>query len=407
MIEFAGVKFRNPFVVASSPLTVKPFLLKRAYDYGAAAASTKLTFIKQPFYRSLRMYHDPRAGSIVCVDRRLDLEEGVRLIDEGKRLAPNLVLLANITHEGPDLESWGRLAKAMEDAGADLIEPNFICPNTYLTAKKLGQAAGRGGALTGQNPNLSREVVKVIKGAVRIPVVPKLTPNVTDIAEVAQACVEGGADGVCLAGAQSSLPPPDIYDLDHVYDLAVGASFGSLGGPSCRLQGFAMVAQTAKRVGVPIVGGGGIMNWRHAIEYMLWGAKLVTACTSLMWYGFELIPKILRGMENYLRGIGVNSYSELAGRALYNIRPAADLSMIAETPVLDVNECTGCELCLRPGHCYAIHMENGLPRINVEDCLGCGVCVALCPRKALSFPVYANRRGARQESGNTCKAVPQ
>jgi dihydropyrimidine dehydrogenase (NAD+) subunit PreA len=154
-----------------------------------------------------------------------------------------------------------------------------------------------------------------------------------------------------------------------------------------------MVAQTAKRVSVPIVGGGGIMNWEHAVEYMLWGARLVTACTSLMWYGFELIPKILEGMEKYMQQMGLTSYDQLVGKALYNIRPAADLEMIADVPVVDPDRCNGCELCLRPGHCYAIHMEANLPVIDRDKCLGCGVCVSICPRKALYFPVYGKQRG--------------
>ena len=391
MIKFAGVDFRNPFVVASSPLTVKPFLLEQAYHCGAAAASTKLTFIKQPFYQSLRMYHDRKEGSIVCVDRRLDLEEGVRLIEETKKLVPDLILFSNITHPGKDLEKWGVLAKAMEDAGADIIEPNFICPNLTLTARQLGQSVAYGGALTGQDADLAREVVRILKDAVDIPVVPKLTPNVTDITAIAMACQEGGADGLCLAGAQLSLPPVDLYDLNHVYELAEGASFGSLGGPSCRLQGYAMVAQTAKRVTIPIVGGGGIMNWEHAVQYMLWGAQLVTACTSLMWYGFELIPKILERMEEYMTEMGLTSYDDLVGKALHNIRSAADLHMIADVPVIDPEKCNGCGLCLRPGHCYAIEMKDDLPVIDGDRCLGCGVCEAICPRKAISFSVYAGR----------------
>ncbi len=396
MIEFAGIRFRNPFVVASSPLTVKPFLLQQAYDSGAAAASTKLTLIKQSFYKRLRMYHDPKVGSIVCVDRRLDLEEGARLIAESKKLAPALILFANITHEGEDLESWGRLAKAMEEAGADLVELNFICPNLTLTAHQLGQSTGLGGALTGQSPELARQVVQIVKGAVRIPVVPKLTPNVTDVTAVAAACVEGGADGLCLAGAQLSLPPVDLYDLDHVYDLAGGASYGSLGGPACQLPGYAMVAQVAKRVAIPLVGGGGIMNWQHAVQYMLWGARLVTACTSLMWNGFEVVPKILEGMEKYMQEMGFTSYDQLVGKALHNVRPAADLEMLADVPRVDPERCNGCGLCLRPGHCYAIEMRENLPAIDAGKCLGCGVCVAVCPRQALSFALYGDRQPRRR-----------
>jgi len=121
----------------------------------------------------------------------------------------------------------------------------------------------------------------------------------------------------------------------------------------------------------------------------------VTACTSLMWYGFELIPKILDGLEKYMGEMGFTSYEDLVGRALYNIRPAADLGMIQDTPVVDPERCNGCGLCLRPAHCYAIEMKDDLPVIDSGKCLGCGICVAICPRKALSFPVYAGQGGRR------------
>jgi dihydroorotate dehydrogenase/ferredoxin-like protein FixX len=386
VIDFAGVKFRNPFVVASSPLTVKPFLLQKAYDCGAAAASTKLTLVKQRFYKKLRMYHDPKVGSIICADRRLDMDEGARLIEETKKLVPDLVLFANITHEGVDLESWGLLAKAMENAGADLIEANFICPNLALTAQQLGQKVDSGGALTGQSAVMAREVVRVLKSSVRIPVVPKLTPNVTDMTAVALACEEG---------AQLSLPPVDLYNLDRVYDLTIGASFGSLGGPACQLPGYFMTAQLAKRVKIPIISGGGIMNWQHAAQYMLWGAQMFQVCTSLMWYGYELVPSMLSGLDKYIKQMGWSGYGDIVGKALHNVRPAVELELIDDVPVVDAEKCHGCMQCLRPGHCYAIEMRDGLPHIDREKCLGCGACVALCPSKALSFPCYQGVRNQR------------
>lgn len=391
MIEFAGIQFRNPFVVASSPLTAKPHLLKRAWDNGAAAASTKLTLIKQPFYKKCRMYHDPKVGSIVCVDRRMDLEEGYRLIQEGKEVAPELVLFSNITHEGADIDSWGYLAAKMEEAGADIIEPNFICPNLSLTAKKLGRFEGSGGAITGQDPELAYQVVKVLKSAVKIPVVPKLTPNVTDIGAIAKACEEGGADGLCLAGAQLSLPPVDLYNLDHVYEVSEGASYGSLGGQSCLLQGYAMVAQVAKRVNIPIVGGGGIFTWQDCAQFMLWGSSLVTACTSLMWYGFDQVPPMVAGLEKYMKEMGFASYQDMVGRALHNIRAAKDLEMIPQVPVVDTETCTGCRNCDKPGHCDAITFPEGFPVVDPEKCIGCAACVMVCPTRSLQFPIYSAR----------------
>ena len=250
MIEFAGVDFKNPFVVASSPLTSNLEVLKAADEAGAAAASTKLTFIKQPFYGKLRMYNDPKVGSIVCHDRRLDMDEAQRLIEEAKKQT-SLVLFSNITHDAQDLDGWVTLAKAMESAGADLIEANLICPNITLTAKQLAASSGgekgeEGGAIAGQDPVAAGSIARALKESVGIPVMCKLTPNVTDITTVAAACEEGGADAVCLAGAQLSLPPVDIYHPAQDYPLLAGASMGSLGRPAARLMGYAAVAQTAK-----------------------------------------------------------------------------------------------------------------------------------------------------------------
>jgi dihydropyrimidine dehydrogenase (NAD+) subunit PreA len=391
VIEFAGIKFRNPFVVASSPLTVKPELLKKAEDYGAAAASTKLTFIKQPFAGSLRMHHNLKEGSIVCHDRRLDLHEGVALIEEARRITRDLVIFANMTHAEGDLEGWARLGKAMENAGAHILEPNLICPNLGLTAQALGEEAPAGGAIPGQDPEMAFDIVKALKETVSIPVVPKLTPNVTDVTVIARACEDAGADGICLAGAQLSLPPVDIYDPNSAYPLLRGASMGSLGGPACRLMGFAQVASVARRVSVPVVGGGGLEAWEHAVQYMMWGATLVTACTALMWYGFEVIPKVLEGMEKFMAEQGyTGGYGDLIGRAAPLLRAAEDLQVVPGVAVVDGEACIGCGRCLKPGHCDAVRMIDEQAVIAPEQCLGCGVCAVLCPTGAITMQPVEN-----------------
>ena len=199
--------------------------------------------------------------------------------------------------EGVSKEDAEEAKKALEEAGAHILEPNLICPNLGLTAKALGEAVPAGGAIPGQSPKMALDIVKALKETVEIPIVPKLTPNVTDVTVIARACEEAGADGICLAGGQLSLPPVDIYHPDAAYPLLRGASMGSLGGPACRLLGYAQVAAVARRVEVPIVGGGGLETWEHAVQFMMWGATLVTACTALMWYGFEVIPTRFGGRD--------------------------------------------------------------------------------------------------------------
>ena len=385
MPEFAGVKFKNPLVVASSPLTVKPELLKKAEEFGAAAVSTKLTFVKQPFYGKLRMHHSLKEGSIVCHDRRLDMHEGIALIEEGRRITKDLIIFANMTHSGADLEGWARLGKALEEAGAHILEPNLICPNLGLTAQALGEKAPSGGAIPGQSPEMTFDIVKTLKEVVRIPVVPKLTPNVTDITVIARACQDAGADGICLAGGQLSLPPVDIYHPDSAYPLLHGASMGSLGGPACRLMGFAQVASVAQRVDVPVVGGGGIETWEHAVQYMMWGATLVTACTSLMWYGFGVISRILGGMKEFMADRGYNAYQDLVGLALPLLRAAENLQVVPGVAVVDKDTCTGCGRCVRPAHCDAVTMVNGKADIDPQECLGCSFCAVLCPVRAIAM----------------------
>jgi dihydroorotate dehydrogenase subfamily 1 len=390
VIEYAGIRLKNPLVIASSPLTSRIEVLKAADDAGAAAVSTKLTFIKQPWYGKLRMYNDPKVGSIVCHDRRLDMDEAVRLIEEAKKKT-SLVIFTNITHDADDPAGWTTLAKAMENAGADAIEANLICPNIELTAQQLGaeslgKQGERGGAITGQIPEAAQEVAQTLKDAVGIPVVCKLTPNVTDITAIARACEAGGADGVCLAGAQLSLPPVDIYHPDRVYPLLDGASMGSLGGPAARLMGYAAVAQTARRVSIPIIGGGGLQNWQHGIQFMMWGATLITVCTEIMWRGWEVATKIVDGMERFLADQGYGSYDEVIGRAVANLRPAYELNAIQGAPVVDNDRCIGCGKCLKPGHCFAISLVDEKAVVDEEKCYGCGICVAVCPVNALSLP---------------------
>ena len=137
---------------------------------------------------------------------------------------------------------------------------------------------------------------------------------------------------------------------------------------------------------MPIIGGGGIENWRQAIEYMMWGATLVTACASIMWRGWDVVTDIVQGMKKFMREQNYSSYKEIIGRALPNIRPNVELEPLPGAPRVDPERCNGCGLCLKPGHCQAIRLEDSIAVVSDVDCYGCGICVAICPRKALYFP---------------------
>lgn len=391
MLEFAGVKFKNPLVIASSPLTNKIKWLIEADKRDVAAVSTKLTFIQQPFYGKLRMHTSPKLSSLICYDRRLDLHEGLRLVEEAKKKT-NLVIFANITHDNEDMDGWALLAREHEKAGADIIEANLICPNVGLSTKCIkGQEAisegEHGGAITGQSTEKVANVIRALKQAVNIPVIAKLTPNVSDIGVIAKACEEAGADGICLAGGQSSLPPVDIYNGGQPgYHLLNGVSHGSLGGPACRNMGFSHVAQVVKKTAIPVIGGGGLETAEECIMMMMWGATLVTMCTSVMWYGWDLAGKAVNGMEAYLEKTHV-SYNDIIGKSVPYLRSSSELEALRGWAVVDQEECIGCGKCAKPGHCDAVTIVDKKSVIDGEKCLGCGICVGFCPTKAISMPL--------------------
>jgi dihydropyrimidine dehydrogenase (NAD+) subunit PreA len=390
MINFCGVELKNPMVIASSPLTSRVKWLIEAEKRGAAAASTKLTFIKQPFYGKLRMHTYLNNGSIICYDRRKDMEESLRLIDETKKKS-EIKLFANITHDGEDMDGWALLAKKHEEVGADFIEANMICPNVGLSTRNIRglesiKSTEHGGAITGQNPEKIAKIVKVLKESVKIPVVVKLTPNVADIGVTAKAAESAGADAVCVAGAQSTLPLVDIYNNGKPgYHLLKGVSHGSLGGPATKLMGFSMVANIAKKTDFPIIGGGGLETYEDCIMMMMWGAKLVTVCTSVMWYGWDIVEKAVKGMETYMEKMGYASYDQIVGMSLNNLRSSSDLEALEGWPEVDKEKCIGCGKCEKPGHCDAIEIINKKSVITADKCLGCGICVSLCPTKAISM----------------------
>lgn len=390
MIKFCGIEFKNPFVVASSPLTSKIEWLVEADRKGAAAVSTKLAFIRQPFYGKLRMHTYPNNGSIICYDRRLDLDESLRLVDEGKKRT-GLKLFANITNDSGDLDGWALLAQKHEEAGADMIEANMICPNIGLSTKSIkGEEAisktEQGGAITGQNPEKIREIVKTLKKTVKIPVVVKLTPNVSDIGITARAAQDAGADAVCVAGGQSSLPMVDIYNNGKPrFHLLNGVSHGSLGGPAAKLMCYSLIANIAKKTSLPIVGGGGLESFEDCITAMMWGSSMVTACTSIMWYGWDVVENITRGMEDYMLKMGYKDYGDIIGKSLVHLRSSSELEALKGWPVVDRDKCTGCGRCEKPGHCSAVKIIDKKSVIAQEKCLGCGICLALCPVKAMTM----------------------
>lgn len=389
MIEYAGIEFKNPFVVASGPASATIDQIKQAEDCGAASVSTKLAFSKVPFVGKLRTYSVPGEVMVMPIDRRLNADEGLELVRKAREQTL-LVIFANISDPGTDIDKWCELARQFEQAGTHIIETNFCCPNIGLASYQLGRGVRPefmvGGSI-GQVPELARDITIELKKAVSIPVVNKITPTSLNMAQVAAACQEGGADGIALFGGTSlAAPPVDIYNGGKpVYPLIKNNSFGFISGPWIRLSTYKSVAQVAQNVNIPICASGGISNWRDNVEMIMWGATLTSACTVLMWEGFEVIKEIVEGTERFMEEQGYSSYDEMRGLAMKYLATPDEIGLIEGAAVVDSDKCIGCGKCLKPAHCNAVELVDDIAKIDPEKCVACSVCAVLCPAQAIKM----------------------
>lgn len=386
-VNFAGIKLKNPLVIASSELTNTPEKIKLAHKWGAAAVSTKLAFLQVPFYA--RPYHilERGGGFYSPSGQRLNVTEAQRLIDQAKR-ETDLIIIANMMGPGSNVEGWAELGKRLEEAGADLLELNMSCPNVGLMAQQAGvDVTEELGAALGQNAALSREVTRAVVSSVRIPVMPKMTPE-ANTALVAEECGKGGAAAVSAINCPQSLPGCDIYnDGQPLYPSTRNQSFAGLCGPWIRPLAFRHVAQIASRVPeLPICGGGGLTSWTHVVQMIMYGATTVSFCTLLYNRGFEVLPSLEQGLNDFMEKQGYQSILDFRGKALKYIVTPNRIEYLSMVPKINEARCNGCEICTKMGHCEVLFMQEKKARVlQPEKCPGCSVCAWICPLKAIEM----------------------
>lgn len=186
--------------------------------------------------------------------------------------------------------------KCQNIAGIDALEINISCPNV-----------SEGGMAFGTDPNIAYDLLKHLKSISDIPLIAKLSPNVTDIVEIAQACEKAGADSISLINTLSGM----AIDLDTKKPV-LGNIFGGLSGPAIKPVALKMVYQVSQAVSLPIIGIGGIANGSDALEFFLAGATAVQVGTSV--FIDPLVhKKIIAEIANYLDDNNYNNISEIVG----------------------------------------------------------------------------------------------
>ena len=355
-----------------------------AEDNGAGAVSAKLTLLEQPIKGIRKMYTERGYFNFNPSDKRNEFDAGLELVRKAKE-ATGLVIWSNIAGQGGNTESWIKLGKAMEQAGADALELNFTCPN--MGTSPDGEVTVGSGV--GKDPELCHLVTSELKKAVKIPVIPKITVDCADIVAVYKAVERARADAIVINCGLKGAPPIDIFNGGSIKMKGLSkCSFGGTVGHLNKQYSNRFVAMCAQATKLTIAGGGGITKWNDAVESIMFGASLTTVCSVIITEGFPYLKKLIDGLSKFMDENGYGSIAEMSGLALGNICETNELHKYNSDiiPVFDQGRCNGCGNCERLGCCNAIEIKDKKATlISEENCQYCGLCAAVCLKDAISF----------------------
>jgi len=418
--NFAGIRSPNPFWLSSGPPTNTAHQVMNAFKAGWGGAVWK-TVSNDPTPNVASRY-----GGISLANQRLmglnnielisdrPLEDNIRDMVLTKKEFPDRALLVSVMVPSTR-EDWHEIIKRLQEIDIDGFELNFGCPH--------GMSERGQGSAVGQVPEYCERIVAWVKEVARLPVLVKLTPNVTDIAAIGRAAKRGGADGISLINTINSIMGVDLDTFAPRPSVDGFGSHGGYCGPAIKPIALNMVAAIAEDADIhlPISGIGGIKSWNDAAEFILLGASSVQVCTAVMHKGFGVVKAMTRGLEDYMVKKGFNTLDDFRGNSTPRIKKWGDLNLNYKV-VAKIHE----EKCIHCGICYA-SCEDGcyqaidwtkMPReqyaakfgeaktaraeqaapamalgataaapvdvftIKEDACVGCNMCALACPVEA-------------------------
>ncbi len=245
------------------------------------------------------------------------------------------------------------------------------------------------GSAVGQVPEYVEMVARWCKAHTRMPVIVKLTPNITDIRGPARAAKNGGADAVSLINTINSIMGIDLDAMTPDVSVDGKGTHGGMCGPAVKPIALSMVSEIARDPGLrglPISAIGGITTWRDAAEFIAMGAGNVQVCTAAMTYGFKIVEEMATGLSDYMDRKGYRTIEDFRGRAVPSVTDWQHLNLNYVVKA-EINQ----DLCIQCGRCHiacedtshqAIFAKvDGKRRFVVNDaeCVGCNLCVLVCP----------------------------
>lgn len=408
-INFAGIRSPNPFWLASAPPSNSGAQVHRAFEAGWGGAVWKT--IGAPVLNVSNRYGAWHYGNqkmlaINNVELISDrpFETNLREIAEVKRAWPDRAVIVSAMVESKP-EAWHDVIHRIQDTGADGIELNYGCPHG-MSERGMGSAVG-------QVPEYCEQITGWVMQVAKIPVIVKLTPNISDIVMPARAAVAAGANAISLINTLNSIIGVDLDTFEITPNIGGRGGHGGYAGPAVKPIALNMLVALGRDSvvhgsGLPISGMGGITTWRDAAEFLLLGASSLQVCTAVMHYGFRIIEDLCEGLSNWMDEKGFASIPNVVARSLGRVSDFKDFDLTFKAVArIDQQKCIRCNLCyvacndtahqcidlidgygsVVPPHSYD-ERSNGKadavetrPKVVVreEDCVGCRLCYNVCP----------------------------
>ena len=391
-IDFCGIHCENPFFLASSAVCTNYEMVARAFDMGWAGVFYK-TICKQEIREVSPRFDAVKQGTSFAGFRNMEqLSENPYMMDFDilrrlKQNYPTKVVIASIM--GQFEEEWIELAKMAQEAGCDAVELNFSCPQMRL--------AGMGSDV-GQDLELVAFYTTYVKRNVDIPVIPKMTPNITNMSEPAIASYFAGADAISAINTIKSVT------LSSLAEVSGKKTVSGYSGRAVKPIALRFILEMASHQIINLIhpvhfsGIGGIETWRDALEFIQLGCHNVQVCTAVMQYGYRIIDDLILGLQTYLKERGIEHLEDIVGEELPNfVSPSALDRDTIIYPKIERDKCIGCGRChvscQDGGHqAIAFDTQTRQPRIIGTQCIGCHLCRLVCPTGAIGMTKRTNKK---------------
>lgn len=299
-ISYCGVYFDNPFILPSGIFSEK-VQYSQALKAGASAVTWKSLTMSPREGNPLPRVWKYDCGVINSVGlRNPGIDAGISEIDKYKKENPTHLVIVSLF--ATKVKEFVTLVEKAVTINPKLIELNLSCPNVDDEfGKPLGMEKGAAG-----------EIVKAVKKASgKVPILAKLSPNVTDIGEIAKVCEENGADGIV---AINTVGPGMVIDIRNRRPV-LGALYGGVSGAGILPITVFCVYEIYKAVKIPIIGMGGVAKWQDVVEIMMAGASLVGVGTATYMKGMKVYKELKQGLSQYMEKEGLNNINEIVGVA--------------------------------------------------------------------------------------------